>query len=140
MDRWEILTEQPPPLHSAFEQLGSRGGQPPATQVLLPRTSVPLPTVVLIEFRNQPVARLKRLEPIVFDKIIVSMQTIQYGKVICIAFSDGTLHYRDRFTMAEIYHEIDVNRIMTLTQVGFRYPDSVPCRESPVQCLVSIRD
>ena len=73
-------------------------------------------------------SRLRKLEPIVFNKIVVSLHTIQYGKVICIAFSDGTLHYRDRFTMNEIYHEIDVNRIMALNQVGFRYPESAPCK------------
>jgi len=118
IDRWEVLTEQQQPLHSAFEQLGLRGGPPPAAQ---------------------PVARLRKLEPIVFNKVVVSLHTIQYGKVICIAFSDGTLHYRDRFTFNEIYHEIDVNRIMSLYQVGFRYPESAPCTTRsisplPVRC------
>ena len=33
VDRWEIVTEQQQPLHSAFEQLGSRGGQHANAQV-----------------------------------------------------------------------------------------------------------
>ena len=125
MDRWEVLTKPQQPLHQAFEQLGSRGGQPPAAQVssasLVDSDLHTMPTLL------QPLVRLRKLEPIVFNKIVVSLHAIQYGKVICIAFSDGTLQYRDRFTMDEIYHEIDVNRIMALPQVGFRYPKSTAC-------------
>lgn len=68
------------------------------------------------------------MDSVVINKIIVAIHPTQFGKVICIAFSDGTVQYRDRFSFNEIYHEINVNRIMTLHQVGFKFPDSVPCR------------
>ncbi len=53
---------------------------------------------------------------------------MQFGRAICIAFSDGTVQYRDRFTMNEIYHETNTNRIMVPNQVGFQFADSTPCK------------
>jgi len=62
------------------------------------------------------------------NKVIISLHLIQFGKVICIAFSDGTVQYRDRFTMNEIYNEINVSRIMMPNQVGFEFTESSPCK------------
>ncbi len=52
---------------------------------------------------------------------------MQFGKVICFAFSDGTVQYRDRLTMNEIYHEQDLTRIMSPHQVGFQFTEETPC-------------
>lgn len=60
-------------------------------------------------------------------KIILSIHTMQFGKVICFAFSDGTVQYRDRLTMNEIYHEHDTNKIMNPHQVGFQFAEETPC-------------
>ncbi|KAK0730489.1 RNA polymerase II mediator complex subunit Sin4 [Lasiosphaeris hirsuta] len=116
IDRWEVLSEQPQTLHSAFEQLGSKisaGSQ--------------LPTMT----------RLNKLESIIIPKIIVSIHSMQLGKVICFAFSDGTVQYRDRFTMHEIYNEHNLNSIMSLHQVGFQFMNDTPCLQvafSPTNC------
>ncbi len=67
-------------------------------------------------------------------KVVVSLQPIHFGRAICIAFSDGTVQYRDRFTMKEIYSETDVNKIMTLQQVGFEFPQNAPCESSRFPC------
>lgn len=105
IDRWEVVMDQPQTLHPAFEQLGSRNGMgsPPANMT-----------------------RLRKVESTIFHKIIISITTVQAGKVICIAFSDGTVQYRDRSTMAETYNEINHSEVMTLHQVGFHFAEERP--------------
>lgn len=58
----------------------------------------------------------------------MGVQTITQGKVVCISFADGTVEYRDRLTMAEIYNEPASDRIMSLHQVGFSFSDPTPCK------------
>jgi mediator of RNA polymerase II transcription subunit 16 len=72
--------------------------------------------------------RLRKLDPIVIPKIITSIHIMQLGKVICFAFSDGTVQYRDRITMNEIYNEPNLDRIMTLGHVGFQFAEESPCK------------
>lgn len=57
----------------------------------------------------------------------MGIQTITQGKVVCIFFADGTMEYRDRLTMEEIYNEPARDRIMSLHQVGFSFTDPTPC-------------
>ena len=91
----------------------------------------------------QPTTKLHRVEPIVFNKIIVGIQTLHYGKVISITFSDGTIEYRDRITMNEVYNEPNTERIMSLHHVGFSFPDFSPCRPAlrspqvPLLCVLT---
>ncbi|KAL0936566.1 mediator of rna polymerase ii transcription subunit 16 [Colletotrichum truncatum] len=124
IDKWEVINDQPQSLHPAFEQLGSRRNS---------TGSAPTPT-----------SRLKKYDPVVINKIIIGVQTLQYGRVICLAFSDGSVEYRDRFTMQEIYNDINLDRVMTLNQVGFTFQDDSPCLQmafSPTNCsLVKILD
>jgi len=82
--------------------------------------------------------RLRRLEPLIYNKIVIGLHTFQFGKVICIAFSDGTVEYRDRPSMNEIYNEPNLDKVMTLNQVGFTIAEDIPCRtiysNSETQC------
>lgn len=55
------------------------------------------------------------------------MQTIHFGRVICLAFSDGSIEYRDRFTLQETYNETNLDRVMTLHQAGFTFAEESPC-------------
>ncbi|KAJ9134015.1 Mediator of RNA polymerase II transcription subunit 16 [Pleurostoma richardsiae] len=115
IDRWEVLDEQPQALHPAFEQLGSRTGSGSAPAV----------------------SRLRRLESVVIHKIIISVHTIHYGRVICLTFSDGSVQHRDRQTMNEIYNETDMTRVMMPGQVGFQFQEETPCLQvaySPTNC------
>ena len=121
IDRWELVGE-PQVLHDAFAQLSQKGGQTSQLPVS-PSTNQPYPSLT----RRQPWARLRKLEPIVVPKIVVAIHVMQFSKVLCFAFSDGTVQYRDRFTMNEIYHEQDMNRIMNPLQVGFQYEPETPC-------------
>lgn len=116
IDRWEIVMDQPQQLHPAFEQRGPKAGT----------GSTP-----------GPMTRLRKCDSTVINKVIVSVETTHHGKIICLGFSDGTIQYRDRVTMAEIYHEEHQNQIMTLQQAGFHYEEEKPCLQivvSPNNC------
>ncbi|KAM0276145.1 hypothetical protein ACHAQH_007033 [Verticillium albo-atrum] len=125
IDRWEVSHEPSPALHPAFEQMGSRRNSSAGGN-------------------DKDPSRLKRLDPVTVNKVIVGMQTIHFGKVVCIAFSDGSIEYRDRFTMQETYNELSLDRVMTLNQVGFTFAEGSPCLQvafSPTNCsVVQIQD
>lgn len=116
IDRWDILTDQQQQLHPAFEQRGSKAGSASALQ---------------------PMTRLRRRESIVVNKIAVSIETTQLGRVICIGFSDGTVQFRDRSTMTELVNEGHHDLIMVPQQAGFHFDDEKPCVQltvSPNNC------
>jgi mediator of RNA polymerase II transcription subunit 16 len=85
--------------------------------------------------------RLRKLEPIILPKVVVAVTTTQFGRVVCFAFSDGTVQYRNRFTMDEIYNEPNVDSIMHPLQVGFHFVNDTPCEHffyvscCPPSCL-----
>jgi mediator of RNA polymerase II transcription subunit 16 len=74
--------------------------------------------------------RLRKLDPIILPKVVVTVTTTQFGRVLCFAFSDGTVQYRDRFTMNEMYNEHNTNTIMHPLQVGFQFTNDTPCERS----------
>lgn len=106
IDRWDVATGESQQLHSAFEQRGSKTG---------------------VGSSPSAMTRLRKRDSIVVNKIMLSMETTLHGKIICIAFSDGTVQYRDRVTMAEIYHEGHQNSVMLLQQAGFHFAEEKPC-------------
>ncbi|KAI8264906.1 hypothetical protein K4K56_005253 [Colletotrichum sp. SAR 10_98] len=108
IDKWEVINDQPQSLHPAFEQLGNRRNS---------TGSAPTP---------KPTSRLKKYDPVVINKAIIGVHSLQYGRVVCLAFSDGSVEYRDRFTLQEIYNEMNLERIMSLNQVGFTFQDDSP--------------
>ncbi|KAI1485217.1 RNA polymerase II mediator complex subunit Sin4 [Biscogniauxia mediterranea] len=99
IDRWELLTDHKQTLHPAFEQLGTRrnsvGSAPPAA------------------------ARLKKLDSIVVNKVVMGVNVLSFGKVVCFTYNDGTVEYRDRFTMNELYREPNLDRIHSILEAGF---------------------
>lgn len=116
IDRWDVLTDQAQHLHPAFEQRGSKAG---SASTLHPTT------------------RLRKRDSIVINKIIISVETTQLGRIICIGFSDGTIQFRDRSTMAELVNEEHHNLIMVPQQAGFHFDDEKPCVQmaiSPNNC------
>lgn len=105
IDRWEAV-EQRHGLQSGLEKLGTR------------RNSIS---------ELSSVMHLRPLDPIIIDKCIVSIQSAQFGKVILLAFSDGSVQYRDRFTFNELYAEPDLGSVFNLRQVGWVFPDDCQC-------------
>ncbi|KAJ5047335.1 uncharacterized protein L3040_003162 [Drepanopeziza brunnea f. sp. 'multigermtubi'] len=116
VDRWEIR-DKIQSVHHAFEQLSSRrngAGHPP-----------------------QPVVYLKKLESFTVKKVVVSMESINHGKVIAFACSDNSIEYRDRTDMSETFNDGNLERVWHLSQIGFAYTDDEPCLQvslSPTYC------
>lgn len=116
LDRWEVVEDRQT-LPSAFEQLGNRRNS----------ISLDLPNVTV----------LRKLEPILINKIVIGLQTIQFGKMLLLTMSDGTVEYRDRYSFEEMFTAEDLTRVMNLRQVGWTFADSGPCQQvafSPTQC------
>jgi mediator of RNA polymerase II transcription subunit 16 len=113
VDRWE-LQERQQKLHPVFEQLGHGPGNP-------------LPSAT----------RLRKLEPLVFPKVVVSMHVLELGHVLCFVFGDGSIQYRDRHTMDEMYTEPDLNSVRCPAGAGFQFTEETPCLQtafSPTGC------
>ncbi|ESZ94032.1 hypothetical protein SBOR_5610 [Sclerotinia borealis F-4128] len=128
IDRWEFRERNQQPVHSAFEHLSSRKSSTNDSQP-------PKPVVI---------AQLKKLESFTVNKIVVAMQTIYLGKIVCFAYSDSSVEYRDRITMNETFNDGDLGRVSHLSQIGFSYTEDEPCLQvawSPSTCsLVQIRN
>ncbi|KAJ4164232.1 hypothetical protein LMH87_005915 [Akanthomyces muscarius] len=118
IDRWECV-EHKPSVQTAFEQIGSRRNSVSTVQEL-------------------PVSmRLKRLDPVTINKTVIGMQVSQFGKVLVLIMSDGSVEHRDRFTFEELYTTMDESRIMNLKQAGWTFSEEGPCYQaalSPTQC------
>ncbi|PFH60672.1 hypothetical protein XA68_10542 [Ophiocordyceps unilateralis] len=120
LDRWEVVEERQA-VPTAFEQLGSRRK---SISLDLPNTT-----------------GLRKLDTIVINKVVVGLQTIQFGKILLLTMSDGTVEYRDRFSFEEMFTTEDLTRVMNLRQVGWTFADSGPCQQvafSPTQCSMML--
>ena len=47
--------------------------------------------------------------------------------VLALAYSDGSIEFRDRGTMAEKFPSNDFDRVLSIQQVGVAFADDVPC-------------
>lgn len=73
------------------------------------------------------------------NKIIIGGDLINHGKVIFIAHSDGSVEYRSRATMDEIFNDGNLNEVWHLSQIGFTYPEDEPCKPfQPLFCAILI--
>lgn len=71
---------------------------------------------------------LKKLDSFTVNKIVLTMQPMNLGKVIFFAYSDSSVDYRDRTTMAETFTDQDLDRVCHLSQIGFSYTEDEPCK------------
>lgn len=78
----------------------------------------------------QAVTYLHKLDSFTVNKIFLIIQQINYGKVILLAYSDGSIEYRDRATMQVTFNDGDLDRVWHLSQIGFTYADEEPCRST----------
>lgn len=109
LDRWEAIEERQS-LSSTFEQLGTR------------RNSISG------DFQLPTITRLRKLEPVIINKVIVAMHSIRFGKVLVLAMADGSVEYRDRVTFEEIYTTIETDTVTDLRQVGWTFTDEGSCK------------
>ncbi|KAF5626550.1 mediator of rna polymerase ii transcription subunit 16 [Fusarium tjaetaba] len=116
VDRWEAI-EQKQNLPSAYEQLGGRRNS----------ISSELPAVT----------QLQKIAPVTANKVVVAFQTTSFGKILVLAFADGTVEYRDRLTFEELYTTQELNKVQNLRQIGWTFADEGPCQQvafSPTFC------
>ncbi|KAF4503427.1 mediator of rna polymerase ii transcription subunit 16 [Fusarium agapanthi] len=90
VDRWEAI-EQKQNLPSAYEQLGGRRNS----------ISSELPAVT----------QLQKVAPVAANKVVVAFQTTSFGKILVLAFADGTVEFRDRLTFEELYTTQELNKM-----------------------------
>lgn len=107
IDRWEAV-EVRHHLHPAIEQLGNRRNSTAS--------------------ESTPGVFLRPLEPTVLPKTVISIQSAQFGKIIILTFSDGSVEYRDRFTFQELFTEQDVSVVSNLRQFGWTFAADGPCK------------
>jgi mediator of RNA polymerase II transcription subunit 16 len=107
VDRWEAI-EQKQNLPSAYEQLGGRRNS----------ISSELPAVT----------QLQKVAPVTTNKVVVAVQTTSFGKILVLAFADGTVEYRDRLTFEELYTTQELNKVQNLRQIGWTFADEGPCK------------
>jgi mediator of RNA polymerase II transcription subunit 16 len=107
LDRWELV-EQKQNLYPAFEQLGNR------------RNSISSDVPNSLQLRKIP--------SIVLNKVVIGFHTIHFGKVLVLAFADGSVEYRDRYTFEELYTTEDTLKVTSLRQVGWNFADEGPCK------------
>ncbi|RDW88854.1 hypothetical protein BP6252_00886 [Coleophoma cylindrospora] len=139
VDRWEIREKQQN-IHPAFEQLSSRrnsvGTQPGVS--LHPQLNSAELTM------QQAAVFLKKIQSFTINKVVIGIQPINLGKVICFAYSDSSVEYRDRYTMSEVFNDGDLDKVWHLSQIGFTYAEDEPCLQmalSPTSCsMVQIRN
>lgn len=72
--------------------------------------------------------RLKKLEPIIVNKIVTGVEVVTLGKVVCLTYYDGSVDYRDRLTMAELYTEPNWDRINATVETGFTLSGEPGCK------------
>ncbi|KAK9777004.1 putative Mediator of RNA polymerase II transcription subunit 16 [Seiridium cardinale] len=124
IDRWEVTTDQPQALHPAFENLGSRrnsvGGAP------------------------SPALRLKRLDPLIVNKVVIGIGLVRLNTAVCFTYSDGTVEYRERTTLNMLWTDTSLDRINSIHEAGFTHSGESSCLQtavSPTLCsLVQVSE
>lgn len=73
---------------------------------------------------------MRKLEGFTVNKVVLSMTSINLDRIICFAYSDGSIEYRDRISLVEIYTQGSLDRFSHLSQIGFSYSYEEPCKYS----------
>ncbi|OBT52775.1 hypothetical protein VE04_06832 [Pseudogymnoascus sp. 24MN13] len=100
INRWE-LSEASPSVHPAFEQLSAR------------RNSV--------GSKPGPSPSLKKQEGFTSNKVVIWIEAIYFERIICFGYSDGSVEYRDRTSLAELFTLGGLDKFSHISQIGFTY-------------------
>jgi mediator of RNA polymerase II transcription subunit 16, fungi type len=76
----------------------------------------------------QPAFRLKKLDPIVVNKVVIGVTLTRLNTAMCITYSDGTIEYRDRTTLNPLWTEVNLDRINSIHEAGFTHSGEQSCR------------
>lgn len=61
------------------------------------------------------------------NKIVLGLNVLSFGKVLSLYYNDGTVEYRDRFTMHELYREANLDRMYSILEAGFHQGGELSC-------------
>ncbi|POS87746.1 hypothetical protein EPUL_001131 [Erysiphe pulchra] len=111
-ERWEVR-EKPLSVNSAFEQLGGSQDKNAA------------------QFAS--ISVLKKIKSHKVNKIVIGLEIMNLGKIIFLAYSDGSVEYRERIGFTETFNDNNLNRVCHLSQIGYTYADGEP----PIQVALS---
>lgn len=59
---------------------------------------------------------------------MIGFNIIRLGTVIAFTYSDGSVEYRDRITMNEVWNMVNLNRISSVIEAGFTQPGEPSCK------------
>lgn len=107
ISRW-CLKESPSTLHPSFDQLGVRRGS--------------------VSSSTTPELELYRLDDVIIDKCVISISLVTSGTVVALAFTDGSLDLRDRYSFNPLQnHPPNKDLVTNMVQAGFSFPPGAPC-------------
>lgn len=56
------------------------------------------------------------------------MEAICFERIICFAYSDGSVEYRDRSSLAELFTQGGEDKFSHISQIGFTYNGYEPSK------------
>ncbi|KAK7969623.1 mediator of RNA polymerase II transcription subunit 16 [Apiospora saccharicola] len=130
IDRWEVAFDQPQTLHPSFEQLGSRRNSVGAVPPVRP-PELNIVTLSVLTY-SQTGPRMKRLVPIVVNKIVTGIHMVRMGTIITFTYQDGSTEYRDRGTLAETWNSFNLDRITSVHEAGFTQSGEPTCLQTVI--------
>ncbi len=68
------------------------------------------------------------MEGFTVNKIFLAVHSVSLDRILCFLYSDGSIEYRDRISLSEIYAEGNLERFSHLAQIGFSFQDDEPCK------------
>ena len=68
-----------------------------------------------------------RLDVEVVNKVIVGVQQVNSHSAVSLAYSDGSIEFRDRNSWAVFKPDDRVDKVASMTHVGFAFPKAEPC-------------
>lgn len=74
------------------------------------------------------ISSLKRLDGFTVGKVIITVDSVALDRILCFCYSDGTIEYRDRSTLSELFMEGGPDKFSHISQVGFSFNDDEPCK------------
>jgi hypothetical protein len=57
----------------------------------------------------------------------MGVNVLSFGKVLSFYYNDGTVEHRDRFTMHELYREVNLDRMYSILEAGFNQRGEHSC-------------
>lgn len=116
IDRWEVR-DALPVVHPAFEAISTRRN---STATQAPRKMF-----------------LNKIDGMSVNKIVLSIESVGFDRTLVFGYSDGSIEYRNRWSLAELYAEGGFDQFSHLSQIGFAPDEDEPCVQfalSPTAC------